>query len=181
MAAAVSAANRYGEDDETRRLMARLAARKAVRPRYYLTRGELLEIAEWKLAGQFGRVARHYVRLAPSTVKSVTARAFAIRLGDVDEETVARARLLVSLPGVGAAVASAALTLVEPERYAVIDVRAWRRLFGDERSAFSVANYGTFMAEVRRMASAEGVTPRTVELRLWWEDKLANGRRRADG
>ena len=76
----------------------------------------------------------------------------------------------------GLPIASAVLTLVEPDRYAVIDFRAWRALFGSDRASFGVADYRAFMSALRERSVRERTTPRDVELRLWHEDKEARGR-----
>jgi hypothetical protein len=68
------------------------------------------------------------------------------------------------------------LTLVEPNRYAVIDFRAWRALFGSDRASFGIADYRRFMAALRTQAVIERTTPRAVELRLWYEDRDRHGR-----
>ena len=165
------------EDAGTIALIARLASLRRRRRRFHLTLPELLEIARWKLEAQYGRAERHLQRLTPPIVKTVTAAAFAIDSADVDFETGQRARLLVTLPGIGMSVASAVLTLAEPDRYAVIDFRAWRALFGSDRTSFGVADYRAFMSALRHRAAIEQATPRAVELRLWYEDRAASGRR----
>lgn len=164
------------EDSATLELIARFALLRQRRRRFHLTRPELLEVARWKLEGQYGRAERHFGRLTTPLVRTVTAAAFAIDGPDDDLETELRASLLTLLPGVGLPIASAVLTLVEPNRYAVIDFRAWRALFGSDRASFGVADYRNFMAVLRQKAGRERTTPRAVELRLWHEDKVRNGR-----
>lgn len=167
---------RYEEDASTYELIARIATLRRRRRRFHLTLPELLEVARWKLESQYGRAERHFARLTPGVVKTVTSAAFAIDCADVDFETELRASLLTTLPGIGMPIASAVLTLAEPERYAVIDFRAWRALFGSDRTSFGVADYRAFMAALRIRAAAEKTTPRAVELRLWYEDRAAKGR-----
>lgn len=164
------------EDATTRELISRFEVLRKRRSRFHLTLPELLEVARWKLEGQYGRAARHLERLTPPVVRTVTAAAFAIDGPDDDFETELRAGLLTTLPGVGLPIASAVLTLVEPDRYAVIDFRAWRALFGSDRASFGVADYRAFMAALRERSVRERTTPRIVELRLWHEDKQARGR-----
>lgn len=164
------------ESPDTIELMARFEAQRQRRRRFYLTLPELLEVARWKLEGQYGRAERHFERLTSPMVRTVTAAAFSIAGPDDDLETGLRASLLTSLPGVGLPIASAVLTLVEPKRYAVIDFRAWRALFGSDRTSFGVADYRSFMAALRTQAASERTTPRAVELRLWHEDRDRHGR-----
>lgn len=164
------------EDSATLELIARFETLRQRRRRFHLTRSELLEVARWKLEGQYGRAERHFGRLTPPVVRTVTAAAFAIDGPEDDLETELRASLLTLLPGVGLPIASAVLTLVEPNRYAVIDFRAWRALFGSDRTSFGVADYRSFMAALRKQAAIERTTPRAVELRLWHEDRDRHGR-----
>lgn len=164
------------EGPDTIELIARFEMLRRHRRRFHLTRSELLEVARWKLEGQYGRAERHLGRLTAPMVRTVMAAAFAIDGPDDDLETELRASLLTLLPGVGLPIASAVLTLVEPNRYAVIDFRAWRALFGSDRASFGIADYRRFMAALRTQAVIEGTTPRAVELRLWYEDRDRHGR-----
>jgi len=64
----------------------------------------------------------HYERSGPATIRRVSTAALAAR----DEQ--ARIAHLVALPGVSVATASAILTLIDPARYGVLDIRCWQLL-----------------------------------------------------
>lgn len=73
-------------------------------------------------------------------------------------------------------VASAVLALVFPEKYAVIDVRVWRQIFGEEKTTFTLADYQRYLPEVKRLASELGWTVQEVDLAIWDYDRVHNAR-----
>jgi hypothetical protein len=75
------------------------------------------------------------------------------------------------LRGIGVPVASAVLAIVEPAKYGVIDFRGWRRLFGTEKTAFSVSDYKDYLAELRRLAGELGWRVRDVDEAVWELDR----------
>lgn len=109
--------NLITEDDyKTTQLIKSL---KSVKTRGYLTKTELQEICKWKSP----RAIHHIKSNSPSVIKSITESAFATR----SEES--KIQLLTSLRGVSIPMASAILTLVNPARYGVIDIRVWELLY----------------------------------------------------
>jgi hypothetical protein len=98
------------EHESERSLLEEIGPR--VRARGSYARAEFFEVAEWK--SQRTRALLRRNRTA--TIESVTARAF----GDAEE----RVSILTALEGVSDAVASALLTVWDPERYTVYDWRA---------------------------------------------------------
>jgi len=100
------------EDLGTEALIRRLAhVKRAGR----FTRAEFLAMCRWKSP----RSRRHYERSGAATIRRVSTAALAVR----DEQ--ARIAHLVALPGVSVATASAILTLIDPVRYGVLDIRCW--------------------------------------------------------
>jgi hypothetical protein len=102
------------------RLKARLRARRQ-RGALYLTRTDLVWLAEWKSP----RIRPLIARNTAAGVRGVTAAAFLVP----DEGR--RLQLLLGLSGVGVPVASVVLHFADPSRYPVYDVRvlaALRRL-----------------------------------------------------
>lgn len=85
-----------------------------------------------------------------------------------------RMELLTSLRGVGVPIASAILTLIDPRRYGVLDIRAWQLLFAirsvtaNQRGrGFTIAQWEQYLSALRRHAQDLGVTARTVEYTLF--------------
>ena len=92
---------------------------RVVRRRGYLTKSEFLTICRWKSP----RSIRHAIKNSPARIKRQSAIALASRSERV------RFEALTALDGVGAPTASAILTLTDPRRYGVIDIRVWQLLF----------------------------------------------------
>jgi len=85
-----------------------------------------------------------------------------------------RMELLTSLRGVGVPVASAILTLINPRRYGVLDIRAWQVLVATgsvttnpRGQSFTFGQWQGYLAALRHHARRLGVTPRTIEYTLF--------------
>ena len=81
---------------------------------------------------------------------------------------------LIALPGVSVATASAILTLIDPRRYGVLDIRCWQILFsirsvaGNERGrAFTVSQWEQYLERLRGHARALDVSARMIEYTLF--------------
>ena len=82
--------------------------------------------------------------------------------------------LLTRLQGVSLPMASAILTLVDPRRYGVLDIRVWQLLFAMDSVGtnprgvgFSLSNWAQYLRKLRDHARAMGVSARTVERSLF--------------
>lgn len=95
-----------------------------------------------------------------------------------------RLEILTGLRGVSVPVASAILTLIDPARYGVMDIRAWQLLFRIGRVAgnprgrgFTAAQWLSYLEELRSHARALGVPVRVIEYTLFLHHrKLQQGR-----
>jgi len=105
------------EDPATAALVGELAD---VRRRGWFTRGEFLQMCRWKSP----RALRRYAANPAATVRRVSRAVLAAR------SERRRLELLTRLRGVSVPTASAILTLIDPRRYGVLDIRAWQLLFG---------------------------------------------------
>ncbi|HEV8128723.1 MAG TPA: hypothetical protein VGQ14_03615 [Candidatus Eisenbacteria bacterium] len=149
------------EDPGTRVLIERL---RPARERGRLTRGELLLVARWKSPRALPLVRSN----SPARVQRLTRAALSA------PSEGERLESLTSLRGVSVPTASAALTLIDPERYGVIDIRVWRLLHGlgvvdqNPRGAqFTVAQWERFLSVIRALAARHGVSARAVERTLF--------------
>jgi hypothetical protein len=162
---------RLGEHPATAALIRRLAHVKAAGR---FTRAEFLAMCRWKSP----RSRRHCERSSAAVIRRVSAAVLAARS---ERERMER---LVALAGVSVATASAILTLIDPERYGVLDIRCWQLLFriravaGNARGrAFTVAQWEQYLERLRGHARALGVSARTVEHTLFHcHRKLQRGR-----
>jgi hypothetical protein len=162
---------RTEEDAGTADLIRRLSH---VRPRGRFTRAEFLAMCRWKSP----RSRKHYERNTAATIRRVSRAVLASR-----SETE-RMTLLIALPGVSVATASAILTLIAPRRYGVLDIRCWQLLFsirsvaGNERGrAFTVSQWERYLERLRGHARAIGVSARMIEYTLFhYHRKRQRGR-----
>jgi len=82
--------------------------------------------------------------------------------------------LLTSLRGVSVPIASAILTLIDPTRYGVLDIRAWQLLFAMNvvghkpgGRGFTVSDWERYLAVLRLHARGLGASARAVEYTLF--------------
>jgi hypothetical protein len=149
------------EEPETSALIRRL---RHVRARGVFTRAELLAMCHWKSSRSTRQVARNRA----ATITRVSRAALATR----DERE--RIERLLSLRGVGVPSASAILTLLDPRRYGVLDIRAWQVLFeagcvsrNPAGVGFGVVHWEEYLRVLRSLAAALRVSVRRVELTLF--------------
>jgi thermostable 8-oxoguanine DNA glycosylase len=152
------------------------------RKRGFLTLAELVEIGRWKLDRLFApKHERAHRSNAEDLVTAVTQVAFGL-------DDVMAVTLLAVLKGVGVPVASAVLAVVFPEKFGVIDQHAWKALHSlglvaarRKGDSFTPGEYGIYMQEVRKLAAQHDMTPRRIDLALYWYDKDEKPLRRAEG
>jgi len=145
--------------------------------RGYLNMAELIEIVRWKSPRSITYVQRNNAK----QVKNVTLEAFA------DQDPCSAVRKLDRLHGVGVRIASAILTVFDPCRYTVLDVRAWASLemlglrelgLHPSMSPDRAETYAAYLAACKRLALEHGVTLRTLDRCLWVLDGEPPGGRR---
>lgn len=149
------------EDSETANLVCEL---QQARVRGYLTRGELERICRWKSARAIRRIRSNSVAL----IRAATRRALATR------SERARLEELLTLNGVSVPMASAILTLLNPQKYGVIDIRVWQLLhaLGAVRTrssglGFTFNDWYQFLMIIRYFAKKLRVTARDIERTLF--------------
>lgn len=162
--------------DLTEYLKGKFAKLRQERVPLYLTLDEFDAILHWKLRGQYGRQRERRQVNTDNVIRTVTQAALSLTHPDEDYETELRLGILCTLRGVGVPVASAILALVFPERYAVIDFRGWRQVFGEERTTFSISDYIRYLCEIRRLALELGWPVQEVDLAIWEYDRINGGK-----
>src|SRR5574341_1197906 len=130
----------------------------------YFIRSEFLQMCEWKSP----RARRHFRLNTEVDVKRVSTQVFQSQ----DERR--RIDLLNSLVGVGIPMASAILTLTDPKRYGVIDVRTWTLLYeygevhqNSSGRSLSPKNWLDYLRIIRNFAQDFNVTPRDIDRTLF--------------
>ena len=149
------------EDPATSALMARV---REARRRGFISRGEFLAMCRWKSP----RALHRYERNNVGRVREASRRALATR------SERRRIEHLMTLDGVSVPVASAILTLLDPGRYGVLDIRAWQMLYAmrgvDANPAgrgFSVGQWIRYLAALREHAKRLKAPVRAVEYTLF--------------
>jgi len=137
---------------------------EAVRDRGWFNRDEFVAMGMWKSP----RPKQHYLSNEPETVISVSGKALS---APTDREKLTK---LIELSGVSLPVATAILTLIYPEKYGVIDIRAWQvfHLYGvlnwrEGGKGFSVEDCLAYLEVLRRYAAILNVTPRDIDRSLY--------------
>jgi hypothetical protein len=135
-----------------------------VRQRGRFTRSEFLVMCRWKSPRAIG----HCESNSHHRIRDVSRAVFKTR---VEAE---RLTLLIGLAGVGIPTASAILTLTDPRRYGVIDIRAWQELHRrgvvQDRpggQGFRLEHWLQYLRILRTEAARLGVSARQVEYSLF--------------
>jgi hypothetical protein len=128
------------------------------------SRAEFIAMCRWKSP----RAMPFYRRHRGPRIRRLSREV----LGSRDEAR--RMEILTSLAGVSVPVGSAILTLIEPRRYGVLDIRVWQLLVAlgvmDRKPAgrgFSVPDWLAYLEVLRRHARALRAPVRAVELTLF--------------
>ena len=149
------------EDPETAKLIREL---KQARRRGYLTPAELEKVCRWKSV----RAIHHIKKNSAARVRIATRRAL------VTQNECRRLEALMSLDGVSVAMASAILTLLNPRRYGVIDIRVWQLLYAiravtknPSGVGFTFTHWQQFLMIIRQFAADFHVRARDIERSLF--------------
>lgn len=133
---------------------------------------ELHKIMRVKLSGLYAEptIQKHAHKHTVDRVKDATVRAFS---ANDSREAIAA---LLTLGGIGVPTASAVLAWSIPERYAVIDRRAWTtlrafELLGAKPRQLRPLHYSAYLQVVRAAAESVGLTPQKVDLWPYAFDK----------
>lgn len=149
------------EDAVTAALIERF---RPARERGYLTKSELVAACRWKSPRSIG----HVIGNDPRRIRKATAAAL------TSNSERARMEALLVLRGVSVPSGSAVLTMLDPERYGVIDIRAWQLLHrlrivdgAQSGTGLSVGNWEAFLTAIRGLAARLEATPRDIERALF--------------
>ena len=149
------------EDPDTAKLIREL---HQTRRRGYLKPAELERICRWKSA----RAIHHIKKNSAAQVRAATGRALAT------QSERRRLEALMSLDGVSVAMASAILTLLDPRRYGVIDIRVWQLLCAiravtrnPSGIGFTFTHWQQFLMIIRQFAADFHVRARDIERSLF--------------
>jgi len=151
------------EKPKTRALIKKL---RHIKSRGHFIKPEFLEMCKWKDSRQRNRSC--WEANTESEIVNVSTRVFATN--DEHERII----LLDRLKGVGIPIASAILTLTDPQAYGVIDIRVWQVLYlygevsySPEGKKLSVGHWMDYLPKIRQWASEFEVCVRNIERSLF--------------
>ena len=142
-----------------------------VKPRGYFTKPEFLDMCKWKDERQLRR--SYWKANTEVEIIESSRQVFA-----TDDEWK-RIILLDKLKGVGIPVASAILTLTDPQTYGVIDIRVWQvlHLYGEvnynkDGTGLSIEHWIDYLPKLRQWAGEFGIGVRNIERSLFEYHKI---------
>ena len=146
-------------DDSGTEAVGRLAAR--ARARGYLTRSEFLALCRWKTPRSQPRCRKN----PAARVRRITRGALAAPDGRE------KARLLLSLDGVGWPTASVILHFCDATPFPILDTRALWTLGFPKPPGYTAEFWDAFTGFARETARSAGVDLRTLDRALWQYSK----------
>lgn len=126
-----------------------------IRERGFIEFNDFYQICMWKSARQ----KQNYLK-NKNIVKNISRKAFA------ENEEILKIKQLLKLKGVGIPTASAILTIVFPDRYAVIDVRCIQMLnkLGIRiKETITINRWFEYLNIMRELARENNFTPRQID------------------
>ena len=133
-----------------------------------LSKADLKKMVKWKFDFFSGRMEAELKRVQNTPEKNIVD-AFDRAIEAPNE--LSRVNELDALPGIGPAMASVILSFYDPLNYGVIDIHAWRELFGKEPKGFpSQTDLVQFLNELRRLARIHRMPARDIEKALFERD-----------
>ena len=149
------------ESAVTRRFVKKL---NDARKRGYLRKSELMEICRWKSP----RAIRLVEGNTPGVIRRRSYSAFC------SKNEIEKMNQLISLKGVSIPMASAILTLTDPNRYGVLDIRVWQLLYkmkvvgqNPGGTGFNLNHWIRFLEILRSFAADYNVRARDIERALY--------------
>jgi hypothetical protein len=128
-------------------------------------------VCRWKTARSAPKVESN----SASAIRSATGRAFA------SEELAEQINHLLELIGVGLPTASVLMHFAFPDAFPILDVRALESLGITGRSSYTPAFWTAYVTACREIATAHGVSLRTMDKALWQYSKESDESRSSLG
>lgn len=133
---------------------------KDIKLRGWLTKEEFLQICLWKSR----RPKKWYILNDTQSIKKLTKKSLAC------EDEVMKISFLTELKGVSIPTASAILSVIDPSKYPIIDIRCMKTmvalgLMKDE--GISIKSWCVYLKEVRKLAKQNKKAPREIEKGLF--------------
>ena len=150
------------ETEEAQNLIKEL---KNVKARGFLTKKQFYDVAMWKTP----RPKNYYLSNSEKFVKKISKNSLSSK---TEEEKIIT---LTSLKGVSIPVASSLLTIINPKKYVIIDIRVWKLLYsyGEIRTkpggqGFNLNDWKNYISILRKYSGVFDVNVRDIERTLFF-------------
>ena len=167
--------DRADDNQETIKLISHFQKLKSQRKPMFLDKSDFDSILKWKLRSQFGRQLKLRQLNTNEIIQKVTKLVFAIEHPDNNYETELKLKILASIKGVEIPVASAILTLTSPDKFAVVDFRVWRQLFGEKKSYYTTTDYFKYIGRIKELSDKYDLKLQQIDMAIWQYDIEQNG------
>jgi len=144
--------------------------RKKFRKNRFITKTDLKTIIKWKFQGRLLGRQKRILNLLTSVEEKFIKEVSKLAFQSSEDET--RLKLLSSIKGVGNALSSVILTFYDQQNYGVLDIHAWRGLFGKEPpDIFSNTKHAIkFFTKLREISQKTGLPCRDIEKAIFKKD-----------
>lgn len=167
--------DRADDRQETLDLIAHFGALKQQRKPMFLDKSDFENILKWKLRSQFGRQRNLRQSNTDEVIQKITRLVFELQHPSSNYETELKLKILTSIKGVEIPVASAILTLTNPDKYAVIDFRVWRQLFDSKKSYYTLTDYLKYLTVIKELSLKYDLKFQQIDMAIWQYDIEQNG------
>lgn len=130
----------------------------------YTTKADLERIVKWKFQGRLKGRQKRILNLLRDIKGSYIIDISKLAFKTEDDEE--RIKLLTSIRGVGNALTSVILTFLDPEKYSILDIHAWREAFKEKEpvDVFSSPKQAMkFFDKLREISKTTGFSCRDIE------------------
>jgi hypothetical protein len=162
--------NRADDNQLTLELISHFDTLRSQRKPMFLDKSDFESILKWKLRNQFGRQLKLRELNTDEIIQKITKVVFEIEHANWSYETELRLKILTSIKGVEIPIASAVLTLTNPDKYAVVDFRVWRQLFGVAKSFYTVADYLKYLGVIKDLSIKYDLRLQQIDMAIWQYD-----------
>jgi len=144
--------------------------RKRFRENNFITKSDLQTVIKWKFQGRLLGRQKRFLKVLKSVNEKFIKKISYLTFQSKEDEI--RLRLLSSIKMAGNALASVILTFYDPKEYGVLDIHAWRGLFGKEPpDIFSNTKHAIkFFTKLREISRKTGLPCRDIEKAIFKKD-----------
>ena len=144
--------------------------RKKFRKNRFITKADLKNIVKWKFQGRLLGRQKRFLKVLKSVDDSIIKEVSSLAFRNREDRT--RLKLLSSIKMVDNALSSVILTFYDPKNHGVLDIHAWRGLFGKEPpDIFSNTRHAIkFFNKLRELSKKTGLPCRDIEKAIFKKD-----------